>query len=86
MTSVDDRDTDAVDGVPVGRGRGRADAAGEASGADASDAAARPLTNADYSVAFSPRNVAIGLAILAGLVALAASRRRRPADADLDEG
>ncbi len=35
------------------------------------------LTSADYSIAFSPRNVAVGLAIVAGLVAFAASRRRR---------
>jgi hypothetical protein len=35
------------------------------------------LTPADYSIAFSPRNVAVGLAIVAGLVAFAASRRRR---------
>jgi hypothetical protein len=34
-------------------------------------------SSADYSVAFSPRNVAVGLAIVAGLVAFAASRRRR---------
>lgn len=36
-----------------------------------------PLTSADYSVAFSPRNVAVGLAIVAGLVAVVAARRRR---------
>jgi hypothetical protein len=36
-----------------------------------------PLTAADYQVAFSPRNVAIGLAIVAGVVAFALSRRRR---------
>ena len=35
-----------------------------------------PLTAADYQVAFSPRNVAIGLAIVAGVVAFALSRRR----------
>ena len=40
------------------------------------------LTNADYSTAFTPRNVAIGLAIVAGLVAIAASRRRRRPDPD----
>ena len=81
MTSVDDRDVDAVDGVAVGPGRG----AGSSPG-DASDGGREPLTSADYSVAFSPRNVAIGLAIVAGLVALAASRRRRPATRDADEG
>ena len=35
------------------------------------------LTSNDYSVAFTPRNVAVGLAIVAGLVAFAAGRRRR---------
>ena len=39
--------------------------------------AGEPLTAADYSVAFSPRNVAIGLAIVAGVVAFAMRRRRR---------
>ena len=34
-------------------------------------------TSAEYSVAFTPRNVAVGLAIVAGLVAFAVSRRRR---------
>jgi hypothetical protein len=34
-------------------------------------------TSADYSTAFSPRNVAVGLAIVAGLVAFVASRRRK---------
>ena len=34
-------------------------------------------SSAEYSIAFSPRNVAVGLAIVAGLVAFAASRRRR---------
>ena len=34
-------------------------------------------TSAEYSVAFTPRNVAVGLAIVAGLVAFVARRRRR---------
>jgi hypothetical protein len=34
------------------------------------------LTSNDYSVAFSPRQVAVGLAIVAGLVAIVAARRR----------
>jgi hypothetical protein len=37
----------------------------------------RPPSSVDYSVAFSPRQVAVGFAILAGLVAFALSRRRR---------
>jgi hypothetical protein len=50
----------------------------EPAATEARDAAPPPLTSADYSVAFSPRNVAIGLAIVAGIVAFALSRRRRP--------
>ena len=47
--------------------------------ADAEDAIANgeDPTAADYSVAFTPRNVAVGLAIVAGVVAFALSRRRR---------
>jgi hypothetical protein len=41
-------------------------------------------SSADYTVAFSPRQVAVGLAIVAGLVAIAfrhrRSRDRKPAD------
>jgi MYXO-CTERM domain-containing protein len=60
--------------------RAEADAAAEA----AIDA--QP-SSADYSTAFSPRNVAVGLAIVAGLVALAARRRRRRhARADREDG
>jgi hypothetical protein len=40
-----------------------------------------PPSSADYTVAFSPRQVAVGLAIVAGLVAIALRhRRRRPED------
>ncbi|HEX2755531.1 MAG TPA: hypothetical protein VHM48_08710 [Candidatus Limnocylindrales bacterium] len=35
------------------------------------------LTSNDYTVAFSPGQVAVGLAIVAGLVAFAVRRRRR---------
>jgi hypothetical protein len=35
------------------------------------------LTSNDYTVAFSPRQVAVGLAIVAGLIAFVAARRRR---------
>jgi hypothetical protein len=44
--------------------------------AEAPDAAPTP-SNAEYSVAFSPRQVAVGLAIVAGLIAIVL-RRRRP--------
>ncbi len=39
-------------------------------------------SSAEYSVAFTPRNLAVGLAIVAGLVAFAASRRRRRRGSD----
>ena len=68
-------------------------AADMAAGADAADgvAAAAPVesaapddtddsgspSSAEYTVAFSPRQVAVGFAIVAGLVAIAISRRRR---------
>ena len=44
---------------------------------DAPDHGDDALTSNDYSVAFSPRQVAVGLAIVAGLVAVAAARRHR---------
>jgi hypothetical protein len=34
-------------------------------------------SSAEYSVAFSPRQVAVGLAIVAGIVAVVAARHRR---------
>ncbi len=39
-------------------------------------------SSAEYSVAFTPRNLAVGLAIVAGLVAFALSRRRRRRGSD----
>jgi hypothetical protein len=65
----DEASVDAV-GDRVALAQAEADAAAEA----AIDAGP---SNAEYSVAFTPRNVAVGLAIVAGLVAFAASRRRR---------
>jgi hypothetical protein len=56
--------------------------------ADAADDAQAAVDNdedpsvAEYAVAFTPRNVAVGLAIVAGLVAFAVSRRRRRSDED----
>ena len=50
--------------------------AGVEAGTDAADAPASP-SSAEYSVAFSPRQVAVGLAIVAGLVAIALRRRKR---------
>ena len=45
--------------------------------ADAADAAEdSTLSSAEYTVAFSPRQVAVGLAIVAGLVAIAFRHRR----------
>jgi len=60
-------------------------AAGEAQPAT-DDALDEGLTSADYSTAFSPRNVAVGLAIVAGLVAFAARRRRRRGRARREDG
>jgi hypothetical protein len=69
-----------VEGVPVGPGRGPEPEAelgpDRSAPARRRDDAPPPLSNLDYSVAFSPRNLAIGFAIVAGLVALAARRRR----------
>ena len=69
--------------------RAERDAAAEAEAADDAavdrqalldnDEPADTLSSAEYSVAFTPRNLAVGLAIVAGLVAFAASRRRRRA-------
>jgi hypothetical protein len=42
---------------------------------EASDAAPTP-SNAEYSVAFSPRQVAVGMAIVAALIAMVIGRRR----------
>ena len=45
-------------------------------GPDARPADASTPSAAEYSVAFSPRQVAVGLAIVAGLVAIALRHRR----------
>ena len=42
------------------------------------------LTSNDYSVAFSPRQLAVGMAIVAGLVAVVAARRRHRKRTDPD--
>jgi hypothetical protein len=53
--------------------------------ADAADGVANDEDpSADYALAFTPRNVAVGLAIVAGVVAFALSRRRRASRADDD--
>ena len=63
--------------------RAEGDAAAEArTAADAAAEAGNDPTSAEYSVAFSPRNVAVGLAIVAGLIAVVAARRRRSRDTD----
>jgi hypothetical protein len=53
-------------------------------GADAEPIGASTPSAEEYSVAFSPRQVAVGLAIVAGLVAIAfrhrRNRDRKPAD------
>ena len=50
--------------------------AGVEAGPEAAGAPTSP-SSAEYSVAFSPRQVAVGLAIVAGLVAIALRRRKR---------
>jgi hypothetical protein len=56
---------------------GKADEAGEKTGPTwpSSPSSSSP-SSAEYSVAFSPRQVAVGLAIVAGLVAIAFRHRR----------
>jgi len=49
---------------------------GEPPAQDATDELDDVLTSNDYTVAFSPRQVAVGLAIVAGLIAVVAARRR----------
>lgn len=65
--------------LAAARERARAAEARADALSDAEDAIANgeDPTSAEYSVAFTPRNVAVGLAIVAGLVAFAVSRRRR---------
>jgi hypothetical protein len=77
-------------GVEVGPGRDSqavdpARAPGAAGSGMAPGDPPPPLSSLEYSVAFTPRNVAIGLAIVAGIVAFALSRRRRRDDAPADE-
>jgi hypothetical protein len=50
--------------------------AGVEAGPEAAGAPTSP-SSAEYSVAFSPRQVAVGLAIVAGLVAIALRHRKR---------
>ena len=65
------------------------DAAADAGATGASDATDIAVdsgspSSAEYTVAFTPRQVAVGFAVVAGLVAIVLSRRRRrgrtPAD------
>ena len=60
-----------------GNGVAAADVIGDAAAVDErSDDSSTP-SSAEYTVAFSPRQVAVGFAIVAGLVAIAIRRRRR---------
>lgn len=59
-------------------GRAERDAAAEADRqALDNDEVDQALSPNDYTVAFSPKQVAVGLAIVAGLVGLLVRRRRR---------
>ena len=66
-----------------GNGVAAAEVVGESAVDEPSDDASTP-SSAEYTVAFSPRQVAVGLAIVAGLVAIAIrhrrSRDRKPTD------
>lgn len=92
-TDMDESATDPLDdaapAVAVGPGRPRPALAAEpvAERLERRDAldVPPPLTSAEYSVAFSPRNLAIGLGIVAAVVALLVSRRR-PRTSGRDEG
>ena len=68
---------DLAAGADAAEGVVAADAAvvGSAAPDDTRDSASP--SSAEYTVAFSPRQVAVGFAIVAGLVAIAISRRRR---------
>ncbi|MEO5939746.1 MAG: hypothetical protein ABIZ72_02400 [Candidatus Limnocylindrales bacterium] len=59
-----------------------ADAAADRQALVDNDEPDEPLSANDYSVAFSPRQVAVGLAIVAGLVAVVAARRRKGSGKD----
>jgi hypothetical protein len=76
-----ERDVHAGNGRNAGGPEAEADAAADL--AQSSETGDDP-TSAEYSVAFTPRNVAVGLAIVAGLVAFALSRRRRGGRPDED--
>ena len=54
-----------------------ADAAADQQALRDNDELDDPLTSNDYGVAFSPKQVAVGLSIVAGLIAVVAARRRR---------
>ena len=59
-----------------------ADAAADHQALVDNDELDEPLSANDYTVAFSPKQVAVGLAIVAGLVAVVAARRRRRSGGD----
>jgi hypothetical protein len=79
MADVDDLERAERDAAAEARATDPAPATATpaAPAAERDDDGASRLTSADYSTAFTPRNVAVGLAIVAGLVAFVASRRRR---------
>ena len=71
-----DSPEDAVNVVAVGPGRPDASRGAGPTDPREETGPGHPLTSAEYSVAFSPRNLAIGLGIVAGVVAFLVSRRR----------
>jgi hypothetical protein len=81
--------------VPVPTGADRPESAAEHQATEATGAAATEAgaaaedtgspSSAEYTVAFSPRQVAVGFAVVAGLIAIVLSRRRRRGRPPVDD-
>jgi hypothetical protein len=89
MTEPEAIDAGAAEPEPEADALARAETEAAAEAAAVAPESAEPgagdvLTSNDYTVAFSPRQVAVGLAIVAGLIALVAARRRRRTPAGTD--
>lgn len=79
-TEAPDSDAPDPDALARAEAEAAADAAVDRQALQDNDELDDGPTANEYSVAFSPRNVAVGLAIVAGLVGLMARRRRRTKD------
>jgi hypothetical protein len=88
MTKPKPTETEALEQAEsdaAAEAEGAADAAVDRQALLDNDEDEGPTAN-EYSIAFSPRNVAVGLAVVAGLVAFAASRHRRKRGGDREDG